>query len=176
MKTILCSIVLTLLIIPLMLGFRAVAGGSNDLQVIQATNGPGQTLEQAAKQPAKDIFSVLKPLQFLMIPLVTVVIQLARKWVPMIPDTYWPFISPFLGATIDYIAGAAGLWTGNAAVGALFGGLGVWFHQLQKQAGDPLSKLIPDNKPVVPDSGPAMPPKPTPPAPPIEQPGDRIVD
>lgn len=159
--------------------FRGLAGPSNDVLVTVATNGGGATLEQVAKNPQADIFQILKPLQFLLIPLVTVLIQLARKFIPMIPDTYWPFVAPFLGATLDYIAGQTGLWTGNAAVGAMLGGLGTWFHQFQKQAGDPLGKLIPDAAPAKPDNGPALPPPvPTKPIPPVEDssPGDRIVE
>lgn len=104
-----------------------------------ATNTP----PDAGNVPALDIFKQLKPVEFLLIPLVTVVIQGARKFIPQIPDAVWPWVAPFIGAILDYTASKAGLWTGNAAVGAMLGGLGTWFHQLDKNSVNVLEKIMP---------------------------------
>lgn len=93
--------------------------------------------------PTLDIFKQLKPLEFLLIPAVTVLIQAARKFIPQIPDALWPWVAPFVGALLDYLASKAGLWTGNVAIGMMLGGLGTWFHQLDKNSVNVLAKLLP---------------------------------
>jgi hypothetical protein len=93
------------------------------------------------------IFTQLKPIEFLLIPAVTVLIQLLRKFIPKIPASWWPIVAPFIGATLDYAASKAGLWTGNVAIGAMLGGLGTWFHQLDKNTVDVLSNLLPSSSP-----------------------------
>jgi hypothetical protein len=93
--------------------------------------------------PSLEIFKTLKPIEFLLIPLVTVLIQAARKFIPKIPSAVWPWAGPFIGAILDYVATKAGLWTGNVAVGAMLGGLATWLHQLDKNSVNVLGKLLP---------------------------------
>lgn len=99
-----------------------------------------------------EIFAKLKGLEFLLIPLVTVLIQAARRYIPQIPDAIWPWVGPFIGAILDYAATKAGLWTGNLAVGAMLGGLATWFHQLDKNSVNVLGRMLP------PASAPPTPP------------------
>lgn len=91
-----------------------------------------------APTPARvtHFFQAVKPAEFLLIPTVIVLIMLIKKWIPKIPGAAWPYLAPFIGALLDYAATNFGLWSGNAGVGAMFGGLAVWFHQLGTQTRD----------------------------------------
>jgi hypothetical protein len=100
------------------------------------------------------IFQKLKAVEFLLIPAVTVLIQLLRKFIPQIPASVWPWAAPFIGAILDYAASKAGLWTGNVVVGAMFGGLATWFHQLDKQSVNLLAKITPTSSDTVEPPGP----------------------
>lgn len=89
-------------------------------------------------------FEIIKPFEFLLIPIVTVFIQLVRKFVPQIPSGVWPYAAPFIGALLDWLATKMGLWSGNPMIGAMLGGLATWFHQADKQGPDVLSKMLPE--------------------------------
>lgn len=74
--------------------------------------------------------------QWVLIPLTTTVIGGLKKFISMIPSQLWPWVSPFLGAGLDWIGSKAGIWSGDPTVGALMGGAGTWFHQLLTQTKD----------------------------------------
>jgi hypothetical protein len=111
--------------------------------VMAQTNASGTNAPPDTGSGTLPIFNTLKPLEFLLIPAVTVLIQLVRKFVPQIPDNAWPWVAPFIGAILDYVGSKAGIWTGNVAVGAMLGGLGTWFHQINRTVGDPLGNILP---------------------------------
>jgi hypothetical protein len=101
------------------------------------------------------IFSQLSGWEFLLIPFCTVLIQAVRKFVPQIPSNVWPWVAPFIGAILDYLGSKVGIWTGNVAVGAMFGGLATWFQQLDKQSVGFLDRILPpaSSQPPSPSGG-----------------------
>lgn len=109
--------------------------------VLAQTNDPGTNAPPS--NGVLPIFQQLKPIEFLLIPAVTILIQALRKFIPAIPDKIWPWVAPLIGAILDFVASKAGWWTGNVAVGAMLGGLGTWFHQLDKNSVNLLEKIMP---------------------------------
>lgn len=94
---------------------------------------PETPVPTARDEAIKGWFSQFSGWQMFLIPTVTVLIMGFRKFVGIIPDQLWPWISPFIGAALDWAASMAGFWTSNGQVGLLMGGLAVWFSQLGKQ-------------------------------------------
>jgi hypothetical protein len=122
------TILTTVLLTALALSIMVVASAFGQTNLL-----PGLPGQPSIPAPASALLKQLQPVQFLLVPATTVLITVFRRFIPKIPSQAWPFVAPFIGATLDYAAGKAGLWTGNAAVGAMLGGLGTWFHQLDKQ-------------------------------------------
>lgn len=81
----------------------------------------------------RDWFEGFSAYQMFLIPAVTVFIMAFRRFVSFVPDQLWPWIAPFIGAGLDFVAVKVGLWTGSPETGLLMGGLAVWFSQVGKQ-------------------------------------------
>lgn len=100
-----------------------------------ATNTPPATTDMEATDAGIHAFltkySVLK---LFLVPLITVGVMGLKKVIGAIPIQVWPYVTPFLGTGLDYLGEKAGIWSGNAVVGAAMGGLAVWFHQIGAQA------------------------------------------
>lgn len=99
--------------------------------VLAQTNTPPDiTSTDEGIRQALERFSWLK---IFIVPITTVVVMGARLAIKAIPIQLWPWITPFLGAGLDYLGAKFGFWTTNPAAGAAMGGLAVWFHQLGAQ-------------------------------------------
>lgn len=90
----------------------------------------------------KGLFDKFSYFQFLLLPILTALALLVKKYIPRIPDVAFPYLLPVIGAIFDYLAIQMNLWQGNAAAGAVFGGLSVWVHQLFKQTVEAKEKSI----------------------------------
>lgn len=123
---------------------------TNPSAVEAGTNAPGIIGDPNATAPGVSLPKVLQPLQFLIIPLVTVIIMGVKKLVPKIPPVAWPFVAPFIGALLDYAAAKAGWVTGSPVVGAMLGGLGTWFHQTGSQTKQAISGTGDSGQPSTP--------------------------
>lgn len=92
----------------------------------QDTNVVSGPIDDAA---AQQFFARFNRWQLFLVPLVTIVIELLKRGVKIIPRTWLPWISPLAGVLLDYIGSKFGFWTGNVAAGAAFGALAVWFNE-----------------------------------------------
>jgi len=110
----------------------------------QTTNGfvPSPTDEKIRDALGK--YSLVKGL---MVPLITVIIMALRKWIGLIPDQLWPWLSPFIGWGLDAAAAGLGFWTGSMEAGLAMGGLSVWFHQLGRQTKEVAKSGLTTTKP-----------------------------
>lgn len=88
------------------------------------------TPEDEAIRDTLGKFSIVK---LLIVPVVTVFVMAVRKWIMLIPDQLWPWITPFIGVGLEYLGEKLGFWTGSTQAGAMVGALAVWFSQLGKQ-------------------------------------------
>lgn len=79
-------------------------------------------------------FDKYSAMKLFIMPVVTLIVMLSRKYVGRIPDQAWPWLAPFIGVGADYLASKTGLWTGSAEAGAAMGGLAVWLHQWGSQS------------------------------------------
>lgn len=78
-------------------------------------------------------------LKIFIVPLVTVLVMGIKKAITAVPGAVWPWVTPFIGAGLDYIGAKLGFWTGSVEAGAAAGALAVWFHQLNTQTKDALT-------------------------------------
>jgi hypothetical protein len=97
----------------------------------QDTNTP--PLPGPAPAPSGGLSGKLGQFQWVLVPVTTIIIMGVKKWVPAIPSQLYPWIAPLLGGALDWFGTQAGIWSGDALVGAAFGGLATWFHQLGSQ-------------------------------------------
>lgn len=115
-----------------------------------STNAPADWT--ATDESIRKTFSEYSAIKLFIVPIVTVLIMGFRKLVAIIPDQLWPYISPFLGVGIDYLASKTGLWTNSPGAGAALGALAVWLHQLGSQTLEArksgLTTTTPDGKAV----------------------------
>ncbi len=114
--------------------------------LLAQTNMPVLTNSVPVQVPPDSVsafFTKMAPLQFVLVPIVTVSISVVRKYTTKIPEAVWPYASPFIGAGLDWLGTNFGLWSGNVAAGAMLGGLSTWFHQIDKHGPDLLSNLLP---------------------------------
>jgi hypothetical protein len=81
----------------------------------------------------RDTLSKYSWVKVFIVPVTTVFVMLFRKFVGFIPDQMWPWLAPFIGVGIDFIAAKIGFWTGNVGVGLAMGAAGTWFHQIGSQ-------------------------------------------
>lgn len=65
--------------------------------------------------------------------LTPVVIFGVKKVVPTIPTVLLPVAAPVVGIGVDFALRKAGIETGGAVAGAVWGALGVWLRELQDQ-------------------------------------------
>lgn len=100
-----------------------------------ATNVPGAPGPEVTDGDAKVASYLTKFtwLKIFIVPTVTVLVMGLRKWISAIPIQVWPWVTPFLGAGLDYLGAKVGIWTNSLEAGAAMGGLAVWFHQLGTQ-------------------------------------------
>jgi hypothetical protein len=78
---------------------------------------------------------LISPWEFVLVPLVTGVVQALKNLIPKIPATVWPWVAPALGALFDWLAIEAGWWTGNPLVGTVLGSTGTWLYTIAKPTG-----------------------------------------
>lgn len=90
-----------------------------------------------ADQKVRDFFLGLSAWQFLLAPVVGILMQGVKNGLKMISPKFIPWLGPLVGAVLDYAAAKAGFWTGNGSVGAMMGGLATWAHQAFTQPFDP---------------------------------------
>lgn len=81
----------------------------------------------------RDVLGKYSLVKIFIVPVVGALVMAVRKWVGLIPDQAWPWVTPFIGVGLDYLASKLGFWTGSVEAGAAMGGLAVWFSQLGKQ-------------------------------------------
>lgn len=91
----------------------------------------GQTDNPDAK--VAEFFGKFSYWSFLLIPICMAITQGIKTLLPKVPTWLLPYIVPFLGAGVDFLANKLGLWTGNTAAAAVISGLSVYVHQLYKQ-------------------------------------------
>lgn len=87
----------------------------------------------------RDVLGKYSMVKIFIVPAVTVLVMALRKWVGLIPDQAWPWLAPFIGVGLDFLASKFGFWTGSVEAGAAMGGLAVWFSQLGKQTREALT-------------------------------------
>lgn len=113
------------ILVMILIGWAALA-------LAQVTNQPPvNPVDDEAVKGFIDSFTWLK---LFIVPVTVVLVMALKKMIGAIPVQAWPWITPFLGTGIDYLASKVGLWTGSAEAGAIMGGLAVWFHQLLTQS------------------------------------------
>lgn len=100
------------------------------LLVAFAQTAPAGPIDDAA---ATAWFARFSKWQLFLVPLVTVVVAAFKKAFTAIPSQAWPWLAPFVGVGLDYVGSKFGLWSGNAAAGAILGGLSTWFYEFTAQ-------------------------------------------
>lgn len=98
------------------------------LALLAQTNG--FTLED---EKIRDVLGKYSLVKIFMVPAVGALVMGVRKLTNLIPDQAWPWVTPFIGVGLDFLASKIGFWTGSVEAGAAMGGLAVWFSQLGKQ-------------------------------------------
>lgn len=81
----------------------------------------------------RDTLGKYSAVKIFIVPIVGVLVMALRKFVGKIPDQAWPWVTPFIGVGLDYLAAKMGFWTGSVEAGAAMGAAAVWFSQLGKQ-------------------------------------------
>ena len=120
--------------------------------VCQVTNSP--IIPPPAPEKIVAFQRFISPWQFILVPIVLVIVQFFKHVIPNVPAAVWPYASPVVGALLDWIAIEAGWWTGNPTIGAMLGGLSSWFYTAIKPTGL-LSSSSDLAKPVVGTSNPS---------------------
>lgn len=92
----------------------------------------------AADEKVRDVLGKYSLVKALLVPGTLVLVMAVRKWIGLIPDQLWPWITPFIGAGLDWVGTRVGFWTGSPEAGLAAGGLAVWFSQLGKQTREAL--------------------------------------
>lgn len=77
--------------------------------------------------------NALNLLNLLITGLTPIVILGIKKIVPDIPKWLLPLSAPVIGIGIDFVLRKAGLETGGAVSGALYGAAGTWLREFQDQ-------------------------------------------
>lgn len=101
------------------------------LALAQTTNLP--PVNPVDDEAVKGFIDGFPWLKLLIVPVTIVLVMALKKMVGAIPVQIWPWVTPFLGTLIDYLASKTGIWTGSVEAGTLMGGLAVWLHQLITQ-------------------------------------------
>lgn len=94
----------------------------------------------------RDTLGKYSLVKLFIVPAVTVLVMAARKWIGLIPDQLWPWLAPFIGVGLDYLASKLGFWTGSTEAGLAMGGLAVWFSQIGKQTTEALKNGLSTTK------------------------------
>lgn len=119
------------------------------------TNNPAFTADDEKIRDALGKYSLVK---IFIVPIVGALVMGLRKFVGKIPDQAWPWVTPFIGVGLDYLAAKMGFWTGSVEAGAAMGAAAVWFSQLGKQ-----TKELVKEGPTVTEAGISNVPVPKPP-------------
>jgi len=122
-----------------MLGWLIVVAGLAVLILSAFGQGAEAAPMAVADEKVRGFFDAFTAWKFLLVPIVTILIQAVRKWIPKIPPNYFPWIAPIIGGLLDYGASKAGIWTGSGEIGLMCGGLATWFHQTGRQTAELIS-------------------------------------
>lgn len=104
-----------------------------------------------AVPPATLPVEVVNWLNLLITGLTPVVTLGIKKLIPKVPRVVLPLAAPLIGIALDYVLRLASVETGGPWMAMVFGSLGTWLYQAQKEV-----RLVASEKALVPITPPAL--------------------